>query len=146
MAKLCVADEPLPHENCDPDWGPCPLLTDEACPIYPVRPFSCRCMVSKQACKETGYAGMDEFVLTVNNVFLQFIEQVDQGGCFGNLTDVLLLLESGEGQKSCREGSLDCEAHGLIPNEPAKILMVPPEHRLKIQPILVSLQNINVSA
>jgi hypothetical protein len=145
MARLCIEDASLPEEICDPDWGPCPLLVDEKCPIYPVRPFSCRCMISKKSCQQTGYAHMDEFLLTVNNVFLQYIEQVDQGGCFGNLTDVLLLLESRKGQKNCLEGSLDCKVNGLIPNEPIKALMVPPEHRLKIQPLLNSLQKIDVS-
>ena len=33
-------------ETLDPSWGACPLLFNDACPIYTLRPFGCRCMVS----------------------------------------------------------------------------------------------------
>jgi hypothetical protein len=49
-------------------------------------------MVSKRCCSETGFAEMDPVVMTVNDVFMQFIEHLDTGGFSGNFTDVLHLM------------------------------------------------------
>ena len=59
IAKLCMDDKQVPEEPMDPDWGACPVLENQECPIYPERPFGCRCMVSKVRCNQTGYAHID---------------------------------------------------------------------------------------
>ena len=136
MARSCKEDKELPHEEIDPAWGVCPILTDDECPPYPVRPFACRCLISKRNCRETGYAEIDEFVLTVNNLFLQCIEHVDNSGCSGNLSDVVLHLESEQHRMLYAHEKLECHNEGLLSNHPISVLMIPPQHRARVTPIL----------
>ena len=64
LANLCAQGiEPPLDESTE--WGPCPFLIDRQCPIYAVRPFGCRCLVSRNDCGIKGYADMDDFVLSV---------------------------------------------------------------------------------
>ena len=145
IAERCSRDENLPQETCDPDWGPCPLLEDRSCPIYPLRPFACRCMISRRDCKETGYADTDEFVLTVNTVFLQVIEHLDSGGCTGNFIDTILYLSKAENMRSYRQNRLACGAGRLIRNRPLTVLMIPPQHRTQAAPLIRRLQQIAIA-
>jgi hypothetical protein len=69
-------------------------------------------------------------------MFLQYIEHIDSQGCSGNLIDVLLYFESSEARRNYKEGLLNCAKNNLISNRSMPALMIPPEHRLKIQPIL----------
>ena len=138
IADLCIQGKDLPDEEIDSSWGSCPLLMNNECPIYKVRPFSCRCMVSKTNCVDK--AEMDPFVLTVNNVFLQYIEHFDQQGFSGNFTDVLLFMESEDNRKSYGMKDLTNPGERLIKNLPMTLLLVPPEHKNKIKPIINSLQ------
>ncbi|MCJ7615852.1 MAG: hypothetical protein MUO43_04880 [Desulfobacterales bacterium] len=142
IADLCIQDKEIPDEEIDSSWGSCPLLINDDCPIYMVRPFNCRCMVSKTNCVDK--AEMDPFVLTVNNVFLQYIEHIDQQGFSGNFTDVLLFMESEDNRKSYSIEVLKEIGKDLIKNMPMSILLVPPEHKQKIKPIINSLQTIKV--
>ncbi|MBU0987073.1 MAG: hypothetical protein KKH68_07455 [Proteobacteria bacterium] len=144
MAERCIRGDDLPEECNDPAWGPCLFLSDDQCPVYALRPFGCRCMVSKQNCQKTGYADMDPLVLTVNHVCLQFIEHIDAHGFSGNLTDVLLWMASADNRQALRQNQLGIMPTGLIPNRPIKVLMIPPEHRDEIRPILGMLNNILV--
>jgi len=141
MADFCMQGQELPEEENDPSWGPCPLLTNGECPVYPVRPFGCRCMVSARNCGETGYADMSEFTAMVNEVVLQYIEHVDAGGYFGNLTDMLLYLLENRNLQNYRDGIRGNMPENLIANQPLRGLMVPPEFRKKIRPILQALEN-----
>ena len=145
LADLCIQGKELPSEESDYLWGSCPLLIDDQCPLYPVRPFGCRCFVSKQSCGEKGYADVDSFVITVNNLFLQTIEHIDSLGFFGNLTDVLLFMESEKNRQCYRLNTLKDTNAGLISNLPIKVLLIPPEHRLKIKPILKAIQSIGLA-
>lgn len=136
LADLCARGEEVPEEAADPNVGACPWLNDETCPIYAVRPFGCRAMVSRTDCGRTGEADMPEFVLTVNNVFLQYIESMDTNGLSGNLIDILLFLSAPEHRRAY-EAQEKLNAHNtLLANRPAPVLMVPPEHRQRIQPLL----------
>jgi hypothetical protein len=99
-------------------------------------------MVSKRKCHETGFAIMDAFVITVNTVFLQVIEHLDWQGCSGNLTDILQCLAIEENRSAYRAASLACLKWGLIPNQKMTVLMIPPEHRIKIEPIVQILRRI----
>ena len=142
IADLCIQGKKLPDEEIDSTCGSCPLLINDECPIYSVRPFNCRCMVSKINCVDK--AEMDPFVLTVNNVFLQYIEHIDQQGFSGNFTDVLLFMESEENRKSYSMEVLKNSGEGLIKNTPMSILLIPPEHKQRIKPIINSLQTIKI--
>lgn len=141
LASLCADGIEPPQEEFSESRS-CPFLTEKQCPIYAVRPFGCRCLVSRHDCGKEGYAEMDDFVLSVNTLFLQTIEHLDAGGCCGNLLDVLIVMASSENRQAYEEHRLECAASGLIPNEPLKVLMIPPEHRTKMESILQSLRNI----
>ncbi len=141
LADLCLQGKDIPDEESDARWGACPLLINNECPIYQVRPFGCRCFVSTSNCMENGYAEVDPFVLAVNSIFLQYIEHVDKDGCFGNLTDVLLFMQNEESRKLFEKGILKCEDTRMIPNRPIKAFLIAPEHKARIEPILKALQN-----
>jgi hypothetical protein len=142
LADLCMKGEDPPEEKHESPNGCCPLLKDNLCPIYPVRPFGCRCFVSKKDCRKQGYAEVDPFVLSVNNLFLQVIEHVDSQGFSGNLIDILNFMASKKNRYHYKKNILDNTDTGLIPNLKITVLMIPPEHRVEITPILNALQNI----
>jgi Fe-S-cluster containining protein len=144
LADLCVQGKDIPDEETGDRWGSCPLLVNDECPIYKVRPFACRCMVSSKNCHETGYAEVDSFVISGNNLFFQTIENIDSPGLSGNLTDVLLFLESEDNRKYYRDHNLEKKSIELIPNHPVKSLMIPPEHRVRIKSIIDKIGRINV--
>lgn len=141
LADICLSDDDPPEEEIDPSWGPCPLLEDNACPVYDLRPFGCRCMVSTKRCADSGIAEIDEFTITVNHVFLQYIEHIDQNGFSGNLSDVMAHTLFNE---TADTGSqITIRQTTLIKNAPLRALLIPPEHRQKIEPILAALRAIN---
>ena len=144
MAELCAADARVPQEDLAGDRQDCSLLTDSLCTIYGLRPFGCRCFVSRQNCGQTGYAEIDDFTASVNTVFLQVIEHLDAGGCTGNLIDVLQFVTSEDNRRTYAQGDANCEASGLIVNWELKVLIIPPEHREKIEPLLQQLRKINL--
>jgi hypothetical protein len=100
-------------------------------------------MVSEADCRDTGSAQMPPWVLTVNNVFLQAIEHLDQHGYSGNLSDMLLLALSGsEATHQCGQ-NLSLKHEGLfVKNEPIPCLMIPPEHRERMVPIVRNLSDL----
>lgn len=141
LAERCLEGVDLPEEvNTFP--GECPLLFNNDCTVYNERPFGCRCFVSRQNCAESGSATVDDFVLTVNNIFLQVIEHVDAGGFSGNLTDVLFFLENMEYRNNLLSSKMIKPSSVLIKNHHLKILMIPPEHRQEVQPVLDALNKL----
>jgi len=144
LAEICADGlEPL-EEGGTEQSEPCSFLTEKACPLYKVRPFGCRCLVSRYNCGEKGYAEIDDFVLSVNTVILQTIEHMDINGCTGNLMDVLNVMSSEDNQTAYRNNALKCQNAGLISNHPLKVLMIPPEHRPRMEPILQALRKIKI--
>jgi hypothetical protein len=144
LAQICATGVDPPDEADNLDLQACPLLWDHQCPIYELRPYGCRCLVSRQNCGEKGYAEMDDFVLSVNTVFLQTIEHVDAGGCSGNLVDVLQAMSLEKNREAYCNSALHCSANKLIPNQSLEVLMIPPEHRTKMEPILQELRQVRV--
>ena len=144
LAMLCIKGEKIPVEKESGTLIKCPLLIDDECPVYPVRPFGCRCFVSKQPCSEIGYADVDPFVLSVNNLFLQFIEHVDSDGYTGNLTDLLLSISFGEEGLHSEICIKKQKKNLLVHNMPITVLMIPPEHRQRIEPVVEALKKIKV--
>lgn len=144
MADICARDGDPPEEHLDPAAGPCPVLDSAACPLYPVRPFGCRCMVSARNCGQTGFADMDPFILTVNDVFLQHLEHIDAQGYTGNFADVMQFLATAENRQNYAAGRLGAPPARLQPNQPVFVLMIPPEHRERIAPLLQEIRSIHV--
>lgn len=88
-------------------------------------------MISKTTCSQNGYAEIDEVTLTMNTVFLQFIEHIDQKGFSGNMIDVLTCLTAKPDaiSKDCR----------IIANRPISVLIVPTDQQREMQDIVTSL-------
>jgi Fe-S-cluster containining protein len=139
LADLCARDEPLPKEAVNPAAGQCPLLIDDSCPIYAVRPLGCRAMVSQSPCAGAGEALMPDFILTLNNVLMQYVEAIDVPGCSGNLIDVLRLLLD-QVNRLAYEQQRACGGDDLLANRPLSVLMVPPEDRQRLTPVLTTIQ------
>jgi hypothetical protein len=128
-------DEPPEEGNKHLDKS-CPVLKDNLCPIYEVRPFGCRCFMSKHDCSKAGYAEVDSFVMTLNTLFMQFVEQIDFMDFSGNFADVLLLMASNENRDNYKKNTLKHPGTDFVSNLEIKVLMIPPEHREKVKPIL----------
>nr|NJM04649.1 hypothetical protein [Desulfobacula sp.] len=88
FARLCMEDREVPEEENDPAFGVCPLLEDDLCTVYEARPFGCRALLSEAHCGREGFARVPPLVLTLNTLFLQVIEHLDQDGFSGNLSDM----------------------------------------------------------
>ena len=144
MADLCRRGKAVPEEDNVQAATPCLFLEKDECPLYTHRPFGCRCLMSRHQCGEIGYADMDDFVLSVNTVFLQTIEHIDSDGFSGNMIDVLRFLASKTHRQEYRSSRPDVAGTQLIPNRPMTILFVPPEHRNRMAPILQALKEIQV--
>jgi hypothetical protein len=140
LAAMVLDGQDPPEEGADPEAGPCPLLRDRCCPIYPLRPFACRCMVSARPCDAAGYATIDDFLVSVNTVFQQTIEDLDAAGATGNLSDLLPLLSRHEFEETYGRGELDPAALKPAPNRRMPALMVPPEHRGRMAAIIERLR------
>jgi len=132
FARLCMEGGEVVEEENDPLWGVCPLLLNNVCTIYPVRPFGCRSLVSKEDCRFHGVATVPPLVLTLNNIFMQYLENIDSKGVSGNIFDMFL------------EHSSDLSFTRIvtIDNQEARVLMVPSEHRERIRPLLKDLAGI----
>lgn len=146
IADICLEGKDLPAENHAHAEAVCPLLTNHECPIYDVRPFGCRCLVSKHDCRRTGYAEVDSLVLSVNQLFLQVVEHVDAAGWSGNFTDILTFMANKHNRFGYEQNRSNNTAAGLIANRPIKALMIPPEHRTKMQPIITALYDLKAPA
>ena len=142
IAEWCAAGRELPDEAVPANPPPCPWLTENVCPVYEARPFGCRAMVSVVDCSQTGCAETDPFVLSAVNVLQQFIEALDVSGGFGNFTRVLQWMADPHNREGYARGAPLISGLGLVPNRPLKVLMVPPEHRSPMDPLLQRLEYI----
>ena len=131
LAEMCARGEDGPDEEADPQAGPCPLLKGDLCSIYAVRPFGCRAMQSLSDCRRLGAADMPEWLFSANTLFLQYIEAADRPGITGNLTDVLLFLA--EREKFVPDVEFLRPPACLPANHSITALMIPPEHRGRLQ-------------
>ena len=145
LAELAAAGKELLEDEDNQTEQVCRLLNDDLCPIYPVRPFACRCLVSRRICRKGGYADVDELILSVNTLFLQAIEHVDADGFSGNLVDVLQCMMTEENRERYRQSRLKPDSTpGLIQNRPLRVLMMPPEYRKEIMPVWQAIQQIQI--
>ncbi len=83
-------DGKVPETGAE-EWSlaPCIFLAGDCCTIYPARPFACRCFASTAPCELTGSAALPTAVISLNTAVMQIIEHLDQGGCWGNMIEVL---------------------------------------------------------
>jgi hypothetical protein len=144
VAERMLKGEPEPDEGGDPDWGACPALADALCPVYELRPFGCRSFFSTVDCRREGVAEVPPELVTFNTVLIQTIEHVDRPGCTGNLSDLLGFFRSRENRERYRGGLPVCGAAGLLANRATPVLMVPPEHRRALGPVLAAIASLRV--
>ena len=140
LADLCARDAELPEEEILAETLPCPLLEDNLCTAYTVRPFGCRALVSGVDCAQSGEAIMPPVVLSANNLFMQFIEALDVGRFYGNLIDVLQLLAHPLEYQAYSRGQPLRVPQSLRVNRPLSVLMLPPEDRSRLEPIIDALK------
>jgi hypothetical protein len=98
-------------------------------------------LISTRTCGETGFAQIDEHILSVNNIIQQTLEHIDTPGWSGNLIDVLAALKSYR-LTDILETRKENPPEGLIPNQKTRFLMIPPEHRHQVAPVLDALKEI----
>ncbi|MCP4020668.1 MAG: hypothetical protein GY729_02400 [Desulfobacteraceae bacterium] len=147
FVDILMQNMDAPEEENDPDWGKCPLLEKDLCPVYKGRPFGCRNLVSQVDCRETGYAQIPPLMLTINNLFLQYIEHLDHTGIFGNLSDVLTCLLSADKLDYPVDGcSMDFKKQDstapFLTNKKIIALMIPPDHRTMVGKLVEQLSKL----
>ncbi len=140
-AKRCAEnnEQGEPNLTADTPLGVCPWLAEQHCSIYPARPLACRIMVSQKDCRISGMAHMEPFDVTLNHVMMQFVEHIDQHGLTGQMGDVMTYLSRDDHRHSYKTTGTLVGPKGLLQNQPLTVLMVPPEHRRMIGPILKKL-------
>jgi Fe-S-cluster containining protein len=136
MARMCLQGIDIPEESADPGMGDCPLLEEDFCPIYQLRPFACRSMLSTAVCSRGGEARISPFIMTVNQTILQYLEAIDTPGYSGNLIDILNFLADPMHKDAYESGQLPPAPAGLTNNMDLPVLMIPPEHRKRMTPLL----------
>jgi Fe-S-cluster containining protein len=129
LAGYCLRQETPPDQDLEHGFTACPFLEDQGCPVYEVRPFSCRCLWSEEICADHGEAVMNPVLVSLNGVFEQIIEHVDSGGLYGNLLDVLRALHSSEGKEAYRLSKPLVPGAHLLTTRPNPGFLVPPLHR-----------------
>lgn len=140
MARMCLQGIEIPEESADPEMGDCPLLEEDLCPIYSLRPFACRSMLSTVVCSRGGEARISPFVMTVSQTILQYLEAIDTPGYSGNFIDILTFLADPVHKDAYESGQLPPAPAGLTTNLDLPVLMIPPEHRKRMTPLLRKLQ------
>ena len=79
---------------------------------------------------------MPPLALTINDIFLQYIEHMDEKGIFGNLSDMLTLFLLPDTIENLQDHLKEKQDSRFVSNEKIAVLMVPPEHRQKLNPII----------
>jgi len=132
FAALCLAQrEPADDVSLTRDMAPCLLLdADGRCTVYPARPFACRSFASSCRCAADRGAEMAPLLVTLNTVVLQLIEHLDSdGGCWGNLIDILRLRDRPE----------ENIGNEVLPARPLPGFLVPPWEEAEINAFLETL-------
>lgn len=135
LAACCLSGQEGPEEAESP-WlfEPCFFLGDGLCGIYEVRPFACRSLISTVNCAASGMAEAPERLVTLAIVTNQLLENLDRGGWWGNLADVLAFLAA----ESDEDAGL-VASERLLPNLPLPGLLVMPEEAAMVDNYLARL-------
>jgi Fe-S-cluster containining protein len=129
FADQCIHSQEPPPSLPIMVKASCPLLEQTSCAVYQGRPFACRSMWSQTLCRPDSAAIVDPLLVSINSVFQQIIEDIDAGGLYGNLLDIMLHFGTAEIRQSYHRGQRVRAGEGLIFNAPNPGFLVPPEHR-----------------
>ncbi len=121
---LCYKEGSEPSlEEMSEDIGPCPFLTSQnLCKIYERRPLMCRIMASTIECKGSAQAELPYFLFQISTLSLQLVENIDLGGLYGNLFDLIKFLyhykkETVEDVPEYLLNNLDVDELPILPEE-----------------------------
>lgn len=129
LARRCLERRDPPSEPESFRIGPCPFRNASGCPCYDVRPFACRALWSEEPCSEHGEAIMSPLLLTINGLFQQIIEHIDQGGIQGNMLDLVRVIKSETTRDGSHSHPSSTLTERLLRNVPNPGFIVPPDHR-----------------
>lgn len=135
LAACYLAGQEVADEAESP-WlfEPCFFLRDGLCTVYNVRPFACRSFISTINCGISGMAEAPGWLVSLTIVTNQILENLERGGCWGNLADVLAFLDVGAGE----EAGLAARSR-LLANQPVPGLLVVPEELALVRKYLAKL-------
>ncbi|MFC1836200.1 hypothetical protein ACFL2Q_16010 [Thermodesulfobacteriota bacterium] len=132
LADYCLRQVDPPQQEQDYEIAPCPLREKSGCPVYEGRPFACRSMWSQQRCFAGGEAIMSPLMVSLNGVFEQIVEHLDQGGLCGNMIDVMRLLHDGGLRADYRKTGRLEPSGPMLMARPNPGFLVPPTHRPQV--------------
>lgn len=117
-------EPPLQEEG---ESSPCLFLTQEGlCKIYERRPVICRILVSLKKCSSSQPAEVTEELYLMGLLALQIVENIDIGGLYGNLFELLKFF------KNLKEGKIEeIPAHLLSTVEFEELPLLPEEKNLR---------------
>ncbi len=121
---LCYREGSEPQlEDFPEKLEPCPFLTEEnLCKVYERRPLMCRITASAIPC-EKGYAELPPFLFQISTISLQLVENIDLGGVYGNMLDLLKFLYE------YKKGSAEEIPHYLLNTVDVDELPILPEEK-----------------
>lgn len=94
LGLLYYSGEEPKEESLDLTLSSCPLLTSEGlCGVYERRPLICRLLLSFSPCSSDQPAQITEKLYLLSLISLQIAENIDSGGLYGNLFDLLKFLK-----------------------------------------------------
>jgi uncharacterized protein len=79
------------------------LDKEQACTVYPVRPFSCRRLYSVKTCGEQGPV-IHRRAMALASRTVELLQDLDAAGCSGHLSFILYLLEKQEFRRTYLRG------------------------------------------
>jgi len=87
-----------------------------------------------------GWAEMDDYLLSINTVFMQFIEHADALGSSGNFIDLLLFMSSAHRRRAYKNEGCTDSRRAFVNNRPIEMIMLPPEYQSDALPVLDKLR------
>lgn len=91
FAAACLEEQELAEAPLA-NPGTCPLLEDDRCCVYPVRPLACRLFASTTTCHPGVSATLPTWYLDAATAISQIVEHLGQQEYWGRMVDVLASL------------------------------------------------------
>jgi len=135
LANACLNHQDPPEEEPGPVLQGCSLLENGLCAVYDLRPFVCRAFLSLQSCQLNGQAEVPSGLASVIGACQQLIEHLDVGGHFGNLADILALLNTGNNVAKYAQDK-PVRNDEIPMNRSLPGFLVPPEDKREVNPFL----------
>lgn len=130
LAQACIdRSEPKQDHSQGPVNEKCPFKGPGGCQIYDRRPFACRMMWSQELCLDSGQAVMPDELVSLNGAFQQVMEDMDVRGLYGNIFDLMDLLNQAEIRSDYESGRPMAPDSRTLKNSPNPGFIIPPEHR-----------------